>query len=647
MKITSVVLSAALMLGAVSPVFAQTDHELENVVTEVKERLNVGDFEEFSSDISTVDNEDVYYLTWSDSKETYKYLQVVYSDGVILDYNYSYDGKYDVREEKFPEISREEALKTAQEFVKKANPDIYENLELVPILDMIRANEYYFHILRKENGIYVAGDGGNIGVFKDKKEVSFFYLDYETDVEFLPIDGILTAEAAEEKYVESLPFELQYTYYYDYDKKELKVYPQYFSDNDKVINAVDGTVYKVPEEDDVVYRDQNSTMGKGDGDSGLSEVEQAEIDKISGLISKKDAEKIVRDNKIINVPSDWKLERTSLTRDYIDDEIYKYTLAFENEEYDWITAEVDARTGQILCFYRPGDYSVRNQDLETEKQIAKEALKVFGAEDYAKLRLSENNEAGYVYYERTHNGIPVSENGAYFEFDGADNLVSYSFVKTPIKEFPSVDGIKTEKEAFDSAKEQIDFGLIYMIEEKKGTPVYGFFGQSDVIYFNLNPFTGKRIDYTGEEYKEAKSISYSDIAGHYAEDKFLKLAEFGIGFYDGVLEPDKKITRSEYLGLLTNMLVYVPYDIIDISDTTPLTREQAVVLMVNRMGGAEYLKYDEMFINPFSDVTENKGPIAYLKAIGVVSGDGNGNFNPKNTITRGEALIMIYNYLNR
>ena len=54
-----------------------------------------------------------------------------------------------------------------------------------------------------------------------------------------------------------------------------------------------------------------------------------------------------------------------------------------------------------------------------------------------------------------------------------------------------------------------------------------------------------------------------------------------------------------------------------------------------------------MFINPFSDVTENKGPIAYLKAIGVVSGDGNGNFNPKNTITRGEALIMIYNYLNR
>ena len=69
--------------------------------------------------------------------------------------------------------------------------------------------------------------------------------------------------------------------------------------------------------------------------------------------------------------------------------------------------------------------------------------------------------------------------------------------------------------------------------------------------------------------------------------------------------------------------------------------------MIRAMGAEEYAKYNDIYVPPFNDVTENKGYIALLSAMGVVSGDGSGNFNPSHEITRAESVVMIYNYLTR
>ena len=65
------------------------------------------------------------------------------------------------------------------------------------------------------------------------------------------------------------------------------------------------------------------------------------------------------------------------------------------------------------------------------------------------------------------------------------------------------------------------------------------------------------------------------------------------------------------------------------------------------IGAENYAKYNDIYVTPFNDVTENKGYIALLSAMGVLSGDGNGNFNPNREMTRAESIIMIYNYLTR
>ena len=82
-------------------------------------------------------------------------------------------------------------------------------------------------------------------------------------------------------------------------------------------------------------------------------------------------------------------------------------------------------------------------------------------------------------------------------------------------------------------------------------------------------------------------------------------------------------------------------------DDAEVTREEAAVYMIRAIGAEHYAKYNDIYVTPFNDVTENKGYIALLSAMGVLSGDGNGNFNPNREMTRAESIIMIYNYLTR
>ena len=82
-------------------------------------------------------------------------------------------------------------------------------------------------------------------------------------------------------------------------------------------------------------------------------------------------------------------------------------------------------------------------------------------------------------------------------------------------------------------------------------------------------------------------------------------------------------------------------------DDAEVTREVAAVYMIRAIGAENYAKYNDIYVTPFNDVTENKGYSALLSAMGVLSGDGNGNFNPNREMTRAESIIMIYNYLTR
>ena len=229
--------------------------------------------------------------------------------------------------------------------------------------------------------------------------------------------------------------------------------------------------------------------------------------------------------------------------------------------------------------------------------------------------------------------------------------------------------IYTSEDAENILFDVKDYSIVYMQNYTDNTreiiPVY------TIDTENINPFTGKFVDYQNKEITEDASskLEYSDIDGHYAEKYIKELAYYGIGFEGGEFKPDEKITQKDFLALLMsingNDIIVLKNNLEQANwvyrnsaqnsiisederdDDAEVTREEAAVYMIRAIGAENYAKYNDIYVTPFNDVTENKGYIALLSAMGVLSGDGNGNFNPNREMTRAESIIMIYNYLTR
>ncbi len=115
--------------------------------------------------------------------------------------------------------------------------------------------------------------------------------------------------------------------------------------------------------------------------------------------------------------------------------------------------------------------------------------------------------------------------------------------------------------------------------------------------------------------EKAEPVEYNDVPDtHWAYESIGKMSEMGIiSGYDGNFNPDNDVTRAEYIKMLCK--------IFGISEST-----EAV----------------------FGDVSSNDwyAPFVYGAAKeGLVSGDGT-NFRPNDSISREDAAVMLYRFMN-
>jgi len=76
-----------------------------------------------------------------------------------------------------------------------------------------------------------------------------------------------------------------------------------------------------------------------------------------------------------------------------------------------------------------------------------------------------------------------------------------------------------------------------------------------------------------------------------------------------------------------------------------VTRIDAAKFIARAMGYGNIAKLD-IYRPMFNDIKNDVGYASILAGLNILSGDGNGNFIPDGVLTRAQALIMIYNYLN-
>ena len=660
MKFVKFILCAAIFLGSVNCVYAAEDSGVTEALKQVKERVDTTEYDEFRSSYYKNDDGIVSYsFTWSKKDDDYSELYISFENGIITGYG-KYGDSYMDKADAFS-LTAQEAEKIADEFIKRINPDICGDLKIVPNDEQsIQSESINFDVYRTHNDIPILDENGYIAVSKNTHEVGDFYINYTQGLKFKAADKIISIDEAKEAYKKLMPPTLRYKYRRDYDKSEISAYLEYAeSENGDAINAYDGSLYEFSYGGMGVYR-YSKGMGAEDAaaDKGLTPAELEETERVSGLLSEDAAMEIVKKNKYIALSKNPEVEYTALRHNWFNKDEYFYQFNFTDGDR-YVSTTLDAKNGEILGFYGySGNYEDYKPNKEKEEKISQTAFKELAGEKAEEFRLDKESGEGFVNYVRTVNGLDVIGDGAYFEFGAKENIESYSLRYTKGVEFPPADVAVSADKAAALAFSEIGFGLVYSIDynNKTAEPVYCIGKMGERGSFTIDPNSGKLTDYYGEEITEPKKIAYTDIENHYGKDIFLALAQYGIGFAGDELRPDEAITQAEYVMLLNKAFGY-DSDIDEIykrmimfgtmkaderADESALTREKAAILMIREMGAEEYAKYEDIYKAPFDDVTENKGYISILKAKGIINGDGSGHFYPQKTVTRGEALIMIY-----
>ncbi len=180
---------------------------------------------------------------------------------------------------------------------------------------------------------------------------------------------------------------------------------------------------------------------------------------------------------------------------------------------------------------------------------------------------------------------------------------------------------------------------------------------------------------------DKEKITFDDTVNHWAENEIVTLASDGIinGVGDKMFEPNRTITRAEFVTLTVkafNLTETTESSFNDVNDTDwfstyvkralkagiisddtsfrpndAVSREEMVKIIV----GAWLLENEEpqwINISDFNDKEQiSDWAVDYVNTavtLGLVKGDDNKNFNPKNGTTRAEAAVVLYRllYLN-
>jgi hypothetical protein len=371
----------------------------------------------------------------------------------------------------------------------------------------------------------------------------------------------------------------------------------------------------------------------------------------------------------------------------------------KNEDYyrAYASASVDAKSGKILSFYSSvrNYYNEKNKkwekvDIKYNKEEAQSILEKFlksqnnkrfsnsilanSFDDYIAYYKEEEKPVygGYGFtYNRTNEGIEYPYNSIYGSVDGVTGKIySYGYNWDDNIEFESSQGVMTPDKAMEYYLGNKGFGLKYEINtinkfdtSYKSMDSYEAYKKALTVDYEIrlvyrpdvnpgfiSPFTGEQLTYDGKVYKEVVPFSYTDISDSILYRNVFLLADMGLGFEGDSFLPDKAITVGELNKLLTDVGYGYYNQDDDASAEDTITKEKTAQLFITKLGLEKVSKLAGIYKTGFNDESsissDYVGAVALSKALGLMTADANNNFNPKNEITRLEAVNLIMNFIN-
>lgn len=702
-------LAAAMLFSSAAVVsYAQEDEEMKAALTVVKERITVPEkLTEFTHRVSTVYGKKTYSFQWS-SPDGNASLEAEVCGKVITGYGYS-DFSGDLPENNgetkpytFAKLTKEELIRKAEKAIEKLNPTIAEKLSVSG--DGVRISLYgesaTVPIVRVENGVKVAGQKGAVSLNKNTGELTRFDLSWIPGAGFGDSEKAIKKSEAEKSYQTEFPVELRYVAEYDWKTDEYTPHLIFRRAGYGQIDAFTGKkatfeesydYYKEMGADEVLATADDADMETENAAAGgvsFTEQEIAKMELEGKLIKPEQKLAEMIGSGIWSIPSDAEVSGfhtyfdqrsgTYLTRASLRVEeqyvsIDEMDFPEPLEEYArsepvvrtyYGSVSYNAETGEIRSFY--GSDSQGGKTLKSEKEAKKLLNRYFGqiAGDKAKEFKLESPDFGIANLDKNGNRtessyidsasvsspryafeIPCEPESASISLDASGRVSGYNMNYLGL-DYPKPENILDTDEVYKKYFGQVGYELLYRAAyntKKKRVETALVYNADKELY--IDAFSGALTSSNGETAAQNPG-GYTDLDGSGLREAAEKLALYGITLMDekGRLNEEKTITREDFSNLVRSIGIYYGTDK---NGGKALTRKFAAKILTAQY--SDIAELPGLFSSAFSDVPKSDkyaGYIAIAAAKGYMKGE-KGKFRPSEKMTRGEALMLVYDYLSR
>lgn len=633
-RASAALLAAALAVPAMSiTAFAEEDAAMKKALTYVKQRIDIpSQCSEFNYSTRTENNGKRYSFTWtlpddtdyenfpkgSTGSDTISYIRVEIMGNVIkrININHYDNGNW---EPSFAKMTNEELLEAAKKLVTELNPKIDANTVVdEDSLNISLYGDYaYVNFHREVLGIPVTGQTGTIGINKNTGELLSYSYNWTNSATFNKPDKAISLDAAKEAYKSLFGSEINYTLYYDWEKKEYVPHLVYSQTDNGQINAFTG---KLSDFSDYDTYENGVTMD--DADMAVEEAamdtkaygaavtftpnEIKKLEDESKLITAEDALKAIAKYDFFFVPEtseiSWEncsyddrngyyvrnVSFVAKSKSYIDlsgsgKEVpipYYEDDDTEDEEDYGVSGSfrINAETGELLSFNCYTNETDKSLSDSTAKKTVTEAAKKLLGDGYSVFgELNEINKSSrYLEYDpktglgkgspittsityrmnRQAYGINCQNEYASFTIGNNGYISNFAKVYHPEISYPDPAKKVSADQAYEEFFKVSGLGLKYRVAYRTEDKkvVSALVYAADRTMF-VDALTGKMVNYDYTEYKPGDKQEYTDLENSKYRTYAEKLASYGIFLIDenGKLSENESITASDFVNLTSNV----------------------------------------------------------------------------------------------
>lgn len=635
------ILLALSMLAA--PVYADTGYTQEQLIERAKEVCSIDDsYSDFEISTANEAYGNIFYsCQWTNESNNSSVDATISSDGIVYSYN-CYNSEEPGKDKIY---TPDDAMKTADSFLRKALKTEYENIEYKSYNNYNDGYTLYYAI--KHNNIAYYDTNLRITVNKYSNKITSYYYPYGiTGVVNSSFESTKNLKDAEQVMKNSI--ELGYKANYDYNSEKYNVSLLYRM-NDYIIKANDLT----PLSNEELYANER---GAGSSDEAAMDIASSALtpQEIEGIEDLQNAISVNRALQILNTTFDKALTPDDVNVNYekqYDRDKYSISLNSKNSS-NYFNCTIDSE-GRIISYYTDNKAEENLENTISEEDALKAANDLMGRFHYGykttplKVKYTASGDDSYSFSSNVMRNDHISFDEFINIRIGSDGeILSVNARYLPDEIFNiNINVNITPEQAYSVASDKYPLSPYYCIKytysssdvSGEAIPVYGFEEQ-----FSVDANTGEVLDYYGDEIIDNTINAYTDLNSQWYAEYAINLAYMGYAFDGDEFRGDDPLTykglqelnKSRYLGNI---------DLKEKDENDTITRYEFAEYLIDTIGMEKVSKYNEIYIKPFDDVAyQYTGTIAILKAMGIVGGD---SFRGNDNITRGEACAMIYRAL--